>query len=612
MKKNNLNLTSITFLFLITLVWSCSKDIDVFTPYPDISKIQEYPTNCAATPHDIVGEVIDEAGKPVENATITVGGTVTQTDKHGTFRFQAVNAKYQHVYIKAERNGYFDGSRVIVTNPKQQNYVNIMLLEKKKISSFNSSTGSLVQVGKASIAFPRNGYKDANGKAYKGEVVVSARYLDPSKAETYHQMPGDLRGLNKKGEPVCLGTYGMVACELSDNQGNLLQLNGDSTATISYPITQTFQQNPPNEVPLWYFNERLGTWVEEGNSERYGNTYVGKVKHFSFWNCDYPFPSVFFQTSFKDSNGNPINGLTVALCFSDSSKVNQGYGYTDASGQVSGVIPINVSLVMKVFVGDCPTPIYTKNIGAFSADVTLPPIVLDLNSINAETSTITGKLQDCDGTALKKAYLLYTVQLVTGEIFNEGIVFGDIDGNVTTTLIRTVCTGSAAIDKITYQLIDSEHLKESNEKMQSLQVGANNLGIITACNQLSQFIQVDDNSAAYTLVLVNSVNNKTEFYISASDSTATGSNYFAFSISTNNPTIGTAYTCTLNADISLGGVLSVVNNAPPIPVVFTEVANVQGEYYAGTFNDGTTPVIVTDAINQQHVYKGSFRFKRTW
>ena len=41
-------------------------------------------------------------------------------------------------------------------------------------------------------------------------------------------------------------------------------------------------------MPLWYFDEQKGMWVEEGVATKQGNQYVGTVNHFTDWNCDIP------------------------------------------------------------------------------------------------------------------------------------------------------------------------------------------------------------------------------------------------------------------------------------------------------------------------------------
>jgi hypothetical protein len=90
--------------------------------------------------------------------------------------------------------------------------------------------------------------------------------------------------------------------------------------------------------------------------------------------------------------------------------------------------------------------------------------------------------------------------------------------------------------------------------------------------------------------------------------------FFGFWVRSTSATynVGTAYDTNLNADIFLGGKLTVVNTAPPLPVVFTKVANMKDEYFEGTFNDSATPVVVTDAQGNTHIYKGSFKLKRFW
>jgi hypothetical protein len=47
-------------------------------------------------------------------------------------------------------------------------------------------------------------------------------------------------------------------------------------------------------------------FLKEGSATKTGSNYVGKVSHFSFWNCDAPFPVVEFEASFVDQAGAPL------------------------------------------------------------------------------------------------------------------------------------------------------------------------------------------------------------------------------------------------------------------------------------------------------------------
>ena len=247
------------------------KDKELFEQYPNVPTAW---TSQQKTQLNLSGEIIDEKGKAVANALVTVGGVETKTDKRGFFILQKVSDTPDRVYVQVSKTGFFKGSRVFRASAKADNYVKIMMLEKKVLLSFDSKLGTDVKVGKANIKLPKNGFKTASGTPYNGMVRVEAKYLDPSKNEIFLQMPGNLQGINFKGEEQILGSYGMVVCELTDNVGNLINLNGDSTATITYPITSKFQTAQPLDVPLWYFDEKIGAWREEGNSILIGNSYI--------------------------------------------------------------------------------------------------------------------------------------------------------------------------------------------------------------------------------------------------------------------------------------------------------------------------------------------------
>ena len=98
-------------------------------------------------------------------------------------------------------------------------------------------------------------------------------------------MPGaDLMAIANDGDTVPLISYGMVNVEMSDEDGNPLQLKDGCEAYLKYPAPKEFTSH--DTIPLWYFNEESGLWVEEGYSTRQGDEYVGSVRHFTWWNCD--------------------------------------------------------------------------------------------------------------------------------------------------------------------------------------------------------------------------------------------------------------------------------------------------------------------------------------
>jgi hypothetical protein len=606
------NFKIFAFLLLLSLV-GCKKDIDTFTAYEnfDYSKLQEVPNAGKNCVHEFVGEIIDENGKGIADVKVSASGKTTMTDKNGVFFLKNVTSKENHAYLTAEKAGYFKGSRVLIVRGNRS-YGKIMLLKEQIAGKFASQDGATIKVGKASIIFPKNGYKNAQNQPYTGEVTVKAKYLDPSKNNTFLQMPGDLRAINTKGEVVGLGTYGMVVCDLYDNAGNKINLDGTSEATIRFPITSKFQAQTPTSMPLWSFDERLGTWTEEGSSTLEGNTFVGKVKHFSFWNCDYPFGVVKFDATIKDQTGNPIQGLQVVLCFNnsnDSLGINMGISYTDVNGQVIGLVPKNQQMTLKVFGQGCTVPFYTQTITTTNVDLSIPLITIAINA--ADIYIVKGKVEACAGSSGDR-YFNYNA-LGSGLILLFGNALCNADGTFQFAIAKGACLNNNNPILLQHKGIDAETLTESSTATTTLVKGINDLGTINACAAgLDEYMEVEDNNKKYLLLSVNAYITGNFLTITAQgDSLTSGTKQSYFNLSFNpEPTvINTPIWTQVGADIFLDGDLFVVNGLV-VPTTFTKIATKKDEYYEGTFNQGPNPVIGTDTQGATHVFRGKFRVKR--
>jgi len=175
---------------------------------------------------------------------------------------------------------------------------------------------------------------------------------------------------------------------MNDASGNKLQLATGNTATITIPIPSSLLSKAPSSIPLWYFDDTKGAWKQEGVATKQGSNYIGVVSHFSFWNAGDLAGSIKFTVSFKDTvSGTAYVNKLVTIIRLDSTSGGAGAtsGRTDNTGTVSGQVPVNEVLVLRVF-GDCGTIVYSKNIGPFSKDTTLRTITLTDNCQFQDTS----------------------------------------------------------------------------------------------------------------------------------------------------------------------------------------------------------------------------------
>lgn len=187
-------------------------------------------------------------------------------------------------------NGYLPYSTPIKIEAGQLNDLGIVQLmngTQTNISSTQASTVTLDE--KASIKFPINAFKKADGSVYTGNVNVSHRAMNPSDAAFVEAFPGGFTGISTDadGQPleVDIISFGVIGAKLTDDNGNPLNIADGKTATISIDVANP--ETAPLTMPLWHLDPVTGKWVEEGEATLQGDKYVGEVSHFSWWNFDY-------------------------------------------------------------------------------------------------------------------------------------------------------------------------------------------------------------------------------------------------------------------------------------------------------------------------------------
>lgn len=431
------------------------------------------------------GRVIDEDGQPLEGALVRAGDELAITDANGVFRTKTTRLPARNAKLSITRTGYFDFSRAYVVQDDALQTVTIQLLRKELAGTFSASAGGTVQVpGGVSLNFPAGSVNAA------GQVRVFARYLDPTSPGLSLQMPGDLRAINAGGEEGTLATFGMLGVELSDQSGQPLQIADGSEVEITMPIAPEQLSMAPATIALWYYDHDLARWVEEGTAQKVGNEYVGKVKHFSFWNCDAFSATVYMEGQvFLRDLDHPLSNVVVRLTV--LSNGFQGFSYTDSEGWFGGAVPKDYAMKLEVMIPDqCGGQVlYTQDIGPFSSDATLPPIVISNLPPQVPAVVISGALEDCNGQAVTEGY----AKIQLGD--NVYTAFTNPDGTFATNVFN--CGNNTTGSVIAYDLVN---LFESTAQNFNVTPNAVDLGAITVCSALSEYIQYQLDGQSFTLL----------------------------------------------------------------------------------------------------------------
>lgn len=580
----------LAFLLLSIFFFQCQKDVG-FIGGPDLgSAVATLPDPIKAT---IQGNIVDDNDQPAAGVTITVGTETAITNANGYFRITNASLDKNTSLVTAEKAGYFKGYRVFAAT-SGTNQVVIKLIKRNLAGTISASSGGSAALSNgASISLPANGVVVASsGTEYAGDIKVFASYIDPSLTDIAQTVPGSFAANDINGKRVALSSFGMLAVELESSGGEKLQIKSGVVATLTSPIPSATISSAPATIALWYMDERTGVWKEEGAAIKQGNKYVGDVKHFSFWNCDFAYPAVSLSLTLINSNGSPLTHVNVKVSLVDSPA--GAHGYTDSLGQVKGLVPANKNLVLRVL-DPCGNSIYSQSLSPLTQNTDLG--VITVTGANSSILTLRGILLDCGGLAVKNGYAIIS--------FHNTMRYAatNATGEFTTTF--TTCSGSPATIRIIG--VDQASLQQAPAKDVTVTVPLTNAGNITACGaSAAQFIK-------YTL--------------DGTDYSITGS--INDSIMAKSTTVGTTKTTHFAGYKTPDYITFAVNNVlatgtfplqsllvqnyrsvilqQPFNITFTNFPKAAGEFYEGTFSGKFT----ADSLQVVHSISSAFRVRRT-
>lgn len=259
----------------------------------------------------VTGLITDESGKPVTGAEINVHGEATITNDDGTFLLENIQVPGNRVVIHSKKEGYFSGIRALTPRENSQTETRIVLMTSPVTHTFEASAGSNATLPDGSeVRIPSNGLVTGTGEAYSGPVSMSVRYMDPTAGNFGVLVPGgDMLAQREDNSTSILYSYGILRVQMTDANGDNLQLAPGSTSTLMMNIPAEQLSTAPEEIPLWFFDEERGVWQEDGSARREGNRYIGTVSHFTDWNCDDPKEGATIVGRLIDCNGNPAWGI---------------------------------------------------------------------------------------------------------------------------------------------------------------------------------------------------------------------------------------------------------------------------------------------------------------
>ena len=265
------------------------------------------------TQYPVWGTITDAQGNPLSGVLVQSGDCSILSDQAGYFYLERIDNNNDRPIVKFSKDGYFSVVRSCYLGFETNYGWDVAMSSKNGASTasarFNSSDSRKLDTGTMSVTLPANAYYDkTSGNPYNGTVNAEIFYLSPEADRFTSLMPGgDLaatRSFNRSGgDDEVLVSYGMVNIQLTDSNGNQLELNG-SPAEVNFPTPPSMTADAPDTMPLWYFDETRGIWVNNGEATRNADgNYVGLVSAADWWNIDDPHKQAWIEGYVMNEDG---------------------------------------------------------------------------------------------------------------------------------------------------------------------------------------------------------------------------------------------------------------------------------------------------------------------
>ena len=371
------------FVYVLPLLWviaACSPD-GASPPAPEPP-----PPVQTGTVHGRVASAGTGAG--IVGATVSVGSATATTLADGTYTLTGDAGG--RVVMHIEATGFAENFRIARIDAGQTTQLGgAQLLPVGTTQTVTVATGATVAVpnSTAQVIIPANALVPRNGGAAAPAVNVSVTPINPSIDVNY--MPGDFTAAPAGGgAPIQIETFGAQLVDIRDNSGVRYSLAPNATAVIRIPVG-TRSPTQPATIPLFYFDDSTGRWVEEGIATIGGTApnqfYEGTVSHFSYWNADRVQETVFVSGCVQDAAGQRVSNALVqtdGINYSGSASAR-----TAADGSFRVALQRNSLATVVAVEGARITS--TSSVGPFSADFTMPSCLILSSASNGLSIKLT-------------------------------------------------------------------------------------------------------------------------------------------------------------------------------------------------------------------------------
>jgi hypothetical protein len=303
----------------------------------------------------------------VPNAAIEMGTVQTISAADGSYSLSV--PAIDRAVVRVEANGFAENIRIARVVAGQSTPLTVQLVKVGVTQTVAVASGGTVNVPNsvAQVVIPANGLIPQTGGSPVANVGFSVTPI--AVATTTNNMPGDFTAVSG-GSIGQLQSFGAMLIDVRDGSNVRYGLAPGSTAVIRIPVS-TRSANVPATIPLFYFDDSTGRWVQDVTATLVGTGadryYEGTVSRLSYWNADLVTETIFVNGCVQSESGQPAGNVLVESDGIDYSGSSQVYTGTDGSFRLP--IQKNGRATVTALVGTQLTN--TVSVGPSASDIPL-------------------------------------------------------------------------------------------------------------------------------------------------------------------------------------------------------------------------------------------------
>ncbi len=324
------------------------------------------------------GEALDGVSLSLFSSESEVASSTT--DETGLFQLKVLDTLLAaQTTLSASLSSFSEQSIIINANDILQNQ-HIALLPSHVTTSFDPSVAVNIEYqGENLLEFSAASLVREDGQAIDGQVSAQVTIIDPS--VDINVMPGDMVTM-ANDELMPIESFGAINVVLSDESGANINVAENKQALIRIPVASN-STSAPETIPLYYFDEQHGIWVKEGEAEKVtlnGESYYqGQVSHFTTWNADRVYETVYIHGCVVDSENAVINGAKMISTGRDYN--GSATAFSDENGQFTIAVKTNSTVLIS---GSQGSQSRTLSQNVRSEDITIEECIV----LSPATSTV--------------------------------------------------------------------------------------------------------------------------------------------------------------------------------------------------------------------------------